>query len=158
MRKVIHTVHDQMDVSAGLAARCKRRTVHHLKGATDEEVTKLLISLWIKIAHALQDATAHALAIQNAQGMIFYPAHPAVGRGTKSAGSFGVNFKKSGENIVEINVKGAVNLIKTSKSCHIVLIVSSRISLVYFACLQMARFLPHLNYQCPQGINESRIN
>ena len=107
-----------MDVRAGLAARGQGRTVHHLEGAADEMVTELLIALGVEIAHALQDAAAHAVAVEDAQGVVLDPAHTAVGRGAESPGRFGVCFKKTGVDVVKIHIQGAVYFVKTGKTCH----------------------------------------
>ena len=53
VRKVIHTVHDQMDISAGFAPCGQGRAVHHLKGAADKGIAVFLVSLGVQVAHAL---------------------------------------------------------------------------------------------------------
>ena len=121
MREIVHTIHDQVDVRAGLAARGQRRTVHHLKSAADEGIAEFLIALRIEVAHAFENAPAHPLAVQNAQGVVLDPAHPAVGGGSKRPGGFWVNFKKPGINVVKIHIQCAEHFIKTSKTCHSIL-------------------------------------
>ena len=116
--QVIHAVHDQMDVRAGLAAGGQGRTVHHLEGAADEMVTEFLIALGVEVTHALQDAAAHAVTVEDAQGVVLDPAHPAVGGHAEGPGRFGVCFKKTGVNVVKVHIQGAVHFIKTGKTCH----------------------------------------
>ncbi|KAF5066762.1 hypothetical protein DSECCO2_260570 [anaerobic digester metagenome] len=118
--EVVHAVHHQMDICAGLAAGGQRRAVHHLKCAADEGVTVFLIALGVQVAHALEDAAAHAFAVKNAQRMVFNPAHPPVWNRAKGPGRLGVNFKKAGVNIVEVNVKCTEYFVKTGKSGHII--------------------------------------
>ena len=45
VRKVVHTVHNKMDVGAGFAACGQGRAVYNLKGTADKGVAVFLISL-----------------------------------------------------------------------------------------------------------------
>ena len=117
--KIVHTVHDHADFGIGLVAGALGRAIYNLKGTAAEGMAIFLITLQVDVTQAFQNTAAHTFSIKNAQGVVFKPAYPTVGRKSECSGGFLIHLLKAGENTVKIHIQCTVHFVKPSKFSHV---------------------------------------